>query len=63
MTKGEIFWNDSCLIGPIMLLLDQYLNSIIPEHYVLWIFLVNNPPPPLLLLILLLIKNNYYLDL
>lgn len=42
MTKGEIFWNDSCLIGPIMLLLDQYLNSIIPEHYVLWLFLIYN---------------------
>ena len=39
MTKGEISLYDSCLFGPIMLL-DQYLNSIIPEYYVLWIFLV-----------------------
>jgi hypothetical protein len=41
MTKGEISFYDSCLFGPIMLLLDQYLNFVIPEYYVLWVFLVS----------------------
>ncbi|CAF0722032.1 unnamed protein product [Brachionus calyciflorus] len=40
MTKGEIFLLDSCLIGPILLLLNQYFSYIIPELPVLYFCLV-----------------------
>lgn len=35
MTKGEINLLDSCLLGPVILLLNQYFSYIIPEFYVL----------------------------
>jgi len=35
MTKGEIFLFDTCLIGPVALLLNQYFSYIIPELIVL----------------------------
>lgn len=40
MTKGQIYLTDSCLIGPVALLLNQYFNNLFPEHYILWICLV-----------------------
>ena len=41
MTKGEIFLFDTCLIGPVALLLNQYFSYIIPELIVLVASLVN----------------------
>ena len=35
MTKGEIFLFDTCLIGPVALLLNQYFGYIISEYVVL----------------------------
>ena len=35
MTKGEIYLFDTCLIGPVALLLNQYFNNPIPEIIVL----------------------------
>ena len=35
MTKGELSLIDSCLLGPVILLLNQYFSYIIPEFYVL----------------------------
>ena len=40
MTKGEIYLFDTCLIGPVALLLNQYFNNPIPETYVLTASLV-----------------------
>ena len=40
MTKGEIFLFDTCLIGPVALLLNQYFSYIIPELIVLGASLV-----------------------
>jgi phosphatidylglycerophosphate synthase len=41
MTKGEIFLTDSCLIGPVILLLNQYFGYLLPEFYVLSFCLVS----------------------
>jgi hypothetical protein len=41
MTKGEIYLLDSCLIGPVTLLLNQYFSYIIPELIVLYVSLVS----------------------
>lgn len=40
MTKGEIYLLDSCLIGPVTLLLNQYFSYIIPELIVLAVALI-----------------------
>ncbi|KAL1116096.1 hypothetical protein AAG570_005591 [Ranatra chinensis] len=40
MTKNEMEYLDSSLIGPAMLFLNQYFNFFIPEHIVLWFCLV-----------------------
>lgn len=40
MTKSPIEYVDSILIGPAMLFLNQYFNSILPEYYVLCVCLV-----------------------
>ncbi|RNA33640.1 cholinephosphotransferase 1 isoform X2 [Brachionus plicatilis] len=40
MTKGEIFLLDSCLFGPILLLLNQYFSYVIPELIVLCFALI-----------------------
>ncbi|XP_032675435.1 cholinephosphotransferase 1 isoform X2 [Odontomachus brunneus] len=37
MTKNEMQYLDSSLIGPAMLFLNQYFNFFINEHYVLWL--------------------------
>ncbi len=41
MTKGEVFLTDSCLLGPIMLLSNQYFNCLWPEYYITWLCLVS----------------------
>ncbi len=41
MTKGELYLTDSCLIGPMMLLMNQYFNYLLPEYYVLWLCFVS----------------------
>ncbi|KAJ8871443.1 hypothetical protein PR048_027760 [Dryococelus australis] len=40
MTKNEMEYLDSSLVGPAMLFLNQYFNFFIPEYIVLWICLV-----------------------
>lgn len=40
MAKSPIEYIDSTLIGPAMLFLNQYFNSILPEYYVLCVCLV-----------------------
>ncbi|XP_014487937.1 PREDICTED: choline/ethanolaminephosphotransferase 1-like [Dinoponera quadriceps] len=37
MTKNEMQYLDSSLIGPAMLFLNQYFNFFINEYYVLWL--------------------------
>jgi len=39
MTKSPIEYVDSTLIGPAMLFLNQYFNSVLPEYYVLCVCL------------------------
>ncbi|XP_059490082.1 cholinephosphotransferase 1 isoform X1 [Neocloeon triangulifer] len=36
MTKSEMEYLDSVLMGPLMLFLNQYFKSFLPEYYVLW---------------------------
>uniref|UniRef100_A0A069DT05 diacylglycerol cholinephosphotransferase n=1 Tax=Panstrongylus megistus TaxID=65343 RepID=A0A069DT05_9HEMI len=40
MTRNEMDYFDSSLIGPAMLFLNQYFNFFIAEHIVLWICLI-----------------------
>ncbi|CAL8242536.1 unnamed protein product [Merluccius merluccius] len=40
MTKSELYLPDSAFIGPGLLFLNQYFNSFVDEHVVLWIALV-----------------------
>ncbi|XP_075212585.1 choline/ethanolaminephosphotransferase 1 bbc isoform X8 [Lycorma delicatula] len=40
MTKNEMEYLDSALVGPLMLFLNQYFNFFIPEHIVLWLCLL-----------------------
>lgn len=48
MSKNEMQYLDSSLIGPAMLFLNQYFDFVINEYYVLWLCFVSN----LLLLLL-----------
>ena len=41
MTKNEMQYLDSSLIGPAMLFLNQYFNFYIKEYYVLWLCFVS----------------------
>lgn len=41
MTRSEMDYLDSVLIGPALLFLNQYFNNFIQEYYVLWLCLVN----------------------
>jgi hypothetical protein len=41
MTKGQVYLNDSCLVGPGLLLVNQYLSFLVPEYAVLWLCLVS----------------------
>lgn len=41
MTKGEINLIDSCLIGPVLLLLNQYFGYIVSEFFVLFVCFVS----------------------
>jgi hypothetical protein len=43
MTKGEVYLTDSCLVGPMMLLLNQYFNFLFPEYHILWLCFVSVP--------------------
>ena len=40
MTKNEMEYFDSALIGPLMLFLNQYFSFYIPEYIVLWMCLI-----------------------
>ncbi|RWS04082.1 cholinephosphotransferase 1-like isoform X2 [Dinothrombium tinctorium] len=40
MTKSEMEYLDSVLIGPAMLFLNQYFNTFLNEYFVLWVALV-----------------------
>lgn len=40
MTRSEMDYLDSVLIGPALLFLNQYFNNFIQEYYVLWLCLV-----------------------
>nr|CAH7757638.1 unnamed protein product [Callosobruchus chinensis] len=42
MTKSEMEYTDSSLLGPTMLFLNQYFNTFINEYYVLWLCLVRS---------------------
>lgn len=41
MTKHEVKTLDSVLIGPAMLILNQYFNTFLSEYFVLWLALVS----------------------
>lgn len=41
MTKSELYLPDPAFIGPGLLFLNQYFNSFIDEHIVLWIAMVS----------------------
>ncbi|KAI9558213.1 hypothetical protein GHT06_014966 [Daphnia sinensis] len=40
MTRSEMDYLDSVLIGPALLFLNQYFNNFIQEYYVLWLCLI-----------------------
>lgn len=40
MTKSELHLPDTAFVGPGLLFLNQYFNSFIDEHIVLWIAMV-----------------------
>uniref|UniRef100_A0A0A9X3L2 Choline/ethanolaminephosphotransferase 1 n=1 Tax=Lygus hesperus TaxID=30085 RepID=A0A0A9X3L2_LYGHE len=40
MTRNEMDYLDSSLVGPLMLFLNQYFNFFFDEYYVLWISLI-----------------------
>ena len=40
MTRSEMSYFDSVLIGPFLLALNQYFNNFFQEYYVLWLCLV-----------------------
>jgi len=42
MTKNELEYLDTVLIGPAMLFLNQYFNFFIKEYIVLWLCLVSH---------------------
>lgn len=41
MTRSELHLPDTAFIGPGLLFLNQYFNSFIDEHIVLWIAMVS----------------------
>lgn len=41
MTKNELDYLDTALVGPAMLFLNQYFNFFFNEYYVLWACLVS----------------------
>lgn len=40
MTKSEMYYMDSSLLGPGMLFFNQYFNTFISEYIVLWLCMV-----------------------
>lgn len=40
MTKSEMGYLDVGLMGPLLLFLNQYFNSFLPEYCVLWIAMI-----------------------
>ncbi|XP_043219573.1 cholinephosphotransferase 1-like isoform X1 [Amphibalanus amphitrite] len=40
MTRSELEYSDSSMIGPAMLFLNQYFNTYFQEYYVLWVCLI-----------------------
>lgn len=42
MTKSEMDYTDSSLVGPLLLFLNQYFNTFFNEYYVLWVCMVSN---------------------
>ena len=42
MTKSEMEFLDSALIGPAMLFFNQYFNTVLNEYFVLWVCCVSN---------------------
>jgi len=40
MTRSEMDYLDSVLVGPALLFLNQYFNNFIQEYYVLWLCLI-----------------------
>ena len=45
MTKSEMALLDSSLVGPALLVLNQYFNTPFPEYLVLWICFVSDTCP------------------
>lgn len=41
MTRSELYLPDTTFIGPGLLFLNQYFNSFVDEHIVLWIAMVS----------------------
>ena len=41
MTKSEMSISDMSLLGPCILILNQYFNTRIDEYYILWISMVS----------------------
>lgn len=42
MTKSEMDYMDWSLVGPALLFFNQYFNTFIPEHIVLWLCMVRS---------------------
>ena len=40
MCKGEITHRDACMLAPLLLILNQYFNTLIPEIILLYVSLV-----------------------
>ena len=41
MTRSEMALIDACFIGPFLLFLNQYFNSLIPEYFLLSVVCVS----------------------
>lgn len=40
MCRSELEYMDSCMVGPVMLFLNQYFNTYFDEYWVLWVCMV-----------------------
>lgn len=44
MCKGEITHRDASMLAPLLLIINQYFNTVIPEIYILYASLVSKSP-------------------
>lgn len=48
MCKSELEYWDSSYVGPALLFMNQYLDFLVPEYYVLWVAFVSTTAKPLI---------------